>query len=298
MSKILIRKATHSGGDSMGFLGDRFGKKPSRTESIKTSEEPRAQVVVESSSRVSEPTKPDVIPGLIELLRHGDENEREKAVVRLWNTRDPRAVPPILDAFDDSSWAVRHNAIRAFRYLHDERAVPYLLKILEAEDTDLTLRAESAETLASLHATEAIDVLRELHADASEEAITKFGGRYKRALENALKSLGGLPKVERPSDLEGISRDVALELKAWYRERAVAWWHSTTAQDAVCDDGGEPLQPGSGFLRPGGGLCCEAHTDWLLCNADWPKALKDIQGYFGPGLPESITALGSSAPPS
>ncbi len=80
-------------------------------------------------------------------------------------------------------------------------------------------------------------------------------------------------------------------LKAWYRRKATAWWSSTLRRDGACDDCNGDLKYGDGYLRPGNYLCCERCTDRLLDSTEWERAMPDIEGYFGPNVPEHIRRL-------
>lgn len=106
----------------------------------------------------------DKIQTLIELLQCDNEKEREKAIVDLWNSNDPRAVSPLLIALNDSSWKVKLRAIQAFRYLCNDQAILPLIQLLKTEK-DISLKAEAATTLAGLRAKDAIDVLKEILLD-------------------------------------------------------------------------------------------------------------------------------------
>jgi putative transposase len=287
------------GGEEVRVLSGLFGKKPARPEPIKNDHDESGGAPSASANTRLDQADTDRIQGLIELLQNGNETEREKSIVGLWNSKDSRAVPPILIALGDSSWAVRHKAIQAFRYLPDDRAILPLIQVLKTEGAresrsqDLTLIAEAARVLARLGAVEAIDAISERLSDLGHrDDLTMFGDRCHTVLEDALQSLSGLPKAQHPSDLRGLPKVTALAVKAWYRDRAISWWRSDDGRKtAVCDDGGDQLQQGEGFLRPGGYLCCETHTDSLLCNADWKQAIENLQGYFGPGLPDDVTSL-------
>jgi hypothetical protein len=256
-------------------------------------QEPRRQE--SRNDNMIEPKRPeslDEIPSLIELIEHGDEEERQRTVVALWNTKDPRAVPPLLIALNDPSWEVKFRAIKAFRYVPNDQAILPLIQVLKTEK-NIALKAEAATTLAWLGAKGAIDALRDIAANNDNaDTLTSGGVRFHDVINNALKSLGELPTVQHPSDLEGTSKEVALSLKSWYRDRAISWWRNNKErQSGVCDDGNEPLRPGEGFLRPGNYLCCELHTDSFLCDSDWDRALRNLEGYFGPGLPDHIKLL-------
>ena len=80
-------------------------------------------------------------------------------------------------------------------------------------------------------------------------------------------------------------------LKAWYRERAKAWWSTTTRSEGICDDCNGDLKKGEGYLRVGNYMCCEPCTDGLLDISDWDRALQNIDAYFGPGIPHHIRRL-------
>ena len=123
------------------------------------------------------------------------------------------------------------------------------------------------------------------------------------AAARALVALGSNPEPPSTPILEthvtpilethvGLSGDAALyepiavALKTWYRATA----DGRTGQ-GVCDDCNGYLAAGKTYFRPGGYLCCEGCTDALFGYVNWDRAIKDIDGYFGPGVPEDIKTL-------
>jgi hypothetical protein len=89
-----------------------------------------------------------------------------------------------------------------------------------------------------------------------------------------------------------IEDKVKTALKEWYRRQAVMWWSRSSRNDAICDDCNGNMAKGEGFLRPGNNLACESCTDRLLERTEWTRALGDLDGYFGPGVPDQVRKLG------
>ena len=105
------------------------------------------------------------------------------------------------------------------------------------------------------------------------------------------------PKPVTVSASGTASERVGIAMKAWYRERAKQWWRGSPKQSGICDICNADLSRGEGYLRPGDYLCCERCTNNALTmtDAEWEKALRDIQGYFGPGIPLDIVRLARSS---
>lgn len=75
------------------------------------------------------------------------------------------------------------------------------------------------------------------------------------------------------------------EIKKVYKENA----HGQVG-GGKCDDCSRRLSPRKAYLIPGNKMWCEDCTDKFL-NAsyvDWSVALKNVNNYFGPGLPARI----------
>jgi hypothetical protein len=77
-------------------------------------------------------------------------------------------------------------------------------------------------------------------------------------------------------------------LKTWFAECAARWWQQIGKSSANCDLCGEPLRPPSGNLIGGSVLECDACADKLLEGAKWKEAIRNLDGYFGPNVPQHI----------
>lgn len=78
------------------------------------------------------------------------------------------------------------------------------------------------------------------------------------------------------------------EIKKSYKQHA-----GRQVGGGKCDDCSGRLKKGQTYSIPGNRFWCEACTDKFL-NASyvqWPVALKNINSYFGPGLPSHIQAI-------
>jgi hypothetical protein len=119
------------------------------------------------------------------------------------------------------------------------------------------------------------------------------------AVWNADQEVEPKAPMPRPEELSGTAREVALALKAWYREQAKLWWQTRELDIAVCCDRSEILVRDAGYLcLPGYFLCCERCTDSSLAQStNWDEALADMKRYFGPAVPPDIIALAAAAAP-
>ncbi len=82
--------------------------------------------------------KPD-IEGAIGLLRSEDEQLRQFVAYLLGQTRDPRAIEPLIDALQDEHVGVRGAAANALGAIGDESAVPYLKPLLRQDNPQLVI---------------------------------------------------------------------------------------------------------------------------------------------------------------
>jgi hypothetical protein len=85
-------------------------------------------------------------------------------------------------------------------------------------------------------------------------------------------------------------KPVVLAVKSWYRESA-----GTKTGSGICDSRGcnGHLVAGNSYLMPGPPqFFCERCTNKLLGqNVDWDQAVKDIDGWVGPGVPSDVKTL-------
>ena len=77
----------------------------------------------------------DVLRPAVQLLQHDDEAIRTNALVLAERFDDPRLVGPVCRLLTDPDWWLRITACDTLARLGDERALPYLLKALEDDNT-------------------------------------------------------------------------------------------------------------------------------------------------------------------
>lgn len=94
------------------------------------------------------------------------------------------------------------------------------------------------------------------------------------------------------SDSDRIER-LRVEVKQHYHAQA-----GRDIGSGRCDDCSSPLTRGKAYRIPGNKLWCEACTDKFLHAdyIDWPKALRNIQQWLGPGLPGHIVDIAEGTP--
>ncbi|KAF0225791.1 MAG: hypothetical protein FD133_749 [Erysipelotrichaceae bacterium] len=74
-------------------------------------------------------------------------------------------------------------------------------------------------------------------------------------------------------------------MMGWYRREAALKGYMLRT-DLICDDCNRPIRQNF-YLRPGR-ISCENCTLSSLSRADWESALKNMNFYFGPGVPPDI----------
>ena len=103
----------------------------------------------------------------LEILRHGEEHARRRAVAELAGSQLREAIPPLLVAVGDESWAVRQAAVEALARLSPEALLPTLEAALRDGD-DAGSRNAAMEIYVRLGAT-AVQPLLTLATDPDEE---------------------------------------------------------------------------------------------------------------------------------
>ena len=89
-------------------------------------------------------------------------------------------------------------------------------------------------------------------------------------------------------------RPLATGIKEWWREEARKWWASSDRNEAYCDDEGEAVSKGEGY-KTGRRLLCERCTDERLTkHANWEQAVRDLNKWFGPGVPPALQSQAES----
>jgi len=77
-------------------------------------------------------------------------------------------------------------------------------------------------------------------------------------------------------------------MMGWYRREAGLKGYMFRT-DLICDDCNQPVKQNI-YLRPGR-ISCENCTQKLLGSTNWESALKNMDAYFGPGVPKDILDL-------
>ena len=104
---------------------------------------------------------------LLDLLRHGEEPARRRAVAELGGSARPEAIAPLLVAVGDDSWAVRQAAMEALVGFPPGHLLPALESALR-DDDDAGSRNAAMEIYVRLGSAAARALLG-LLSDADEE---------------------------------------------------------------------------------------------------------------------------------
>jgi HEAT repeat protein len=106
---------------------------------------------------------------LIDTLRNGvSEETRIAAIYALAESRNSRAVVPLIICCRDNSTSVRMAAVEALSDLRNFRAEPALREIILDEDEDVVIRQKAMLALAGLKAASTRDGLVGLSRDTRE----------------------------------------------------------------------------------------------------------------------------------
>ena len=106
---------------------------------------------------------------LIDSLRNGvDETTRIAAISALAESRNPRAVMPLIICCRDNSTFVRMAAVEALSTLCNFRAEPALREIILDEDENIVIRQKAVMALAGLKSSSSREGLAGLSRDTRE----------------------------------------------------------------------------------------------------------------------------------
>lgn len=115
--------------------------------------------------------QPDV-EGAIGLLKSPDAQVRQMVAYLLGQTRDSRAIEPLIDALQDEHVGVRGAAANALGNLGDQSAVPYLKPLLKHTNPQLVVWASFALTrLGQDHFGKLIVALQNPDVDVRRSAV-------------------------------------------------------------------------------------------------------------------------------
>ncbi|KUG15702.1 hypothetical protein ASZ90_014622 [hydrocarbon metagenome] len=95
--------------------------------------------------------------------------ERIDAMAALGDSRDPRAVRPLITCCSDENSEIRRHAIRALYAMKSGRAVAALTERLKDKNEARTSRKEAAKALAAIRSHGAIAGLVDITLDTGEE---------------------------------------------------------------------------------------------------------------------------------
>lgn len=107
----------------------------------------------------------DVLRPAVQLLQHEDEAIRTNALVLSERFDDPRLVGPVCRLLNDPDWWLRITACETLARLKDERALPFLLKALEDDNT----RWAAIDAIGRIGSLSALKPLAALLRDPREE---------------------------------------------------------------------------------------------------------------------------------
>lgn len=111
---------------------------------------------------------------LIDSLRNGvDEATRIAAISALAESRNPRAVVPLIICCRDNSTCVRMAAVEALSDLCNFRAEPALREIILNTDEDIVIRQKAAIALAGLKGSSSQEGLVVLSRDTRENPAVR-----------------------------------------------------------------------------------------------------------------------------
>ncbi len=115
--------------------------------------------------------QPDV-EGAIGLLQSPDVQVRQMVAYLLGQTRDPRAIEPLIDALQDEHIGVRGAAANALGTIGDQSAVPYLKPLLKHPNPQLVVWAAFALTrLGHDRFNLLVQALKNLEVDVRRSAV-------------------------------------------------------------------------------------------------------------------------------
>lgn len=124
----------------------------------------------------------DRVSDLTTMLSSSSEKTRLSAVLSLARLGDKRALKPLVSALHDPSAQVRAIAATALGKLGHKAAIP-ALKTASTDDTDATVRKNSAEALKSVEKANGIADVAPVHARTTKAKTSGFG-RSPHAVED------------------------------------------------------------------------------------------------------------------
>jgi HEAT repeat protein len=119
---------------------------------------------------ISQVPTTDEIYRLIAVAREGaSPRDRIDALRLLGESRDPRAVIPVVECCTDEDADIRWHAIEALHKVRSVRSVPVLMERLKDRNEDIAIRKKAALTLSDIKAYHTLEPLAELSLDSRED---------------------------------------------------------------------------------------------------------------------------------
>lgn len=111
-----------------------------------------------------------------------DPNERITAIIALGNSKDPRAVPLLIDCCHDRDPKIRLHAIEGLQNLRSGRSVEVLIERLRDKRELHEIRRRAVIALATIRSYGAIQELKNRLVDSNENAALRslIGGELER----------------------------------------------------------------------------------------------------------------------
>lgn len=142
------------------------------------------------------PDRTEAVNRALADLKSPDPVTRRKAAGALGNTRDARAVQPLIDALKDENFGVRAEAARALGGIGDNRAFAPLVAALKESEPDV--RDAVCQGLGQLGNPRAIEHLTALADDENERPIVR---------DSARAAIEEIKRDERGREGEGEERE-------------------------------------------------------------------------------------------
>ena len=163
-----------------------------------------------------------VLRAAVKLMQHTDQEVRTSALMLAEGFADQRLLEPFCRALSDADWWLRVSACQVLGNLKDERAVPYLVRVLPDEDT----RWAAVDALAQIAAPAALQPLSQLLKDPRNEVRLEVLQAFSRFSDPRL-----VPVLKAVRE-----RDPAHDV----RERAAAVLTQITGEESEAARGATP----------------------------------------------------------
>ncbi|MEZ7892497.1 MAG: HEAT repeat domain-containing protein [Candidatus Wallbacteria bacterium] len=178
----LVRKSAANGLSEIGDIAIDY-----LIRSLKTEDENVRYWITTILGKIGDKT----IDPLVKILQTGTRDMKTLAAQALGETRDPRAVRPLIESLKDESWVVRNAAATSLKQLSNFAVLP-LIKVLMSQNEDLRFWSQKIiQDIGNAEVEQFIDVLQ--NSDESEMRYFAAYGlsiiKSKKAIEPLISSL-------------------------------------------------------------------------------------------------------------